>query len=74
MVSIAGLVKPSTVRMIFTNVHNTEAVLTFVPGFAVIIIVTLASVVSQVTDWGGVFTVEGVTGASYLISISISLL
>ena len=65
MVGIAGLIKSGAVRMILANVNNTEAVLTFVPSLAVIIIVTLASVVSQVTNGGGVFAVEGVTGAPY---------
>ena len=71
MGNIAGLFKPGTVRMILANVDNTEAVLTLVLGITVRVHLTLASVVSQVTNGGGVFTVEGVTGASYLISVSL---
>jgi len=66
MVSIAGLIKPGTVRMVLANVNNTDAVFTLVPGIAIRVHLTLASVVSQVTDGGGVFTVEGVTGASWM--------
>ena len=68
MVSIAGLVKPGTVRMILANVNNTEAVLTLVPRFTVIIIVTLAGMVSQVTNGGRIHAVELSTGASYFKS------
>jgi len=61
MVSIAGLIKTGTVRMILANVNNTEAGLALIPVRAVSVISTLASVVSQVTNGGGIFTIEGVT-------------
>ena len=64
MVSIAGLVKPSTIWMILTDINDTLSSLTFIPSIAVSVISTLASVVSQVTDWGGVLAVEVSIGAS----------
>ena len=65
MVGIAGLIKSGAVRMILANVNNTEAILTFISSLTVRVLLTLASVVSQVTNGGGVFAVEGVTGAPY---------
>ena len=64
MVSIAGLVKPSTIWMILTDINDTLSSLTFIPSIAVSVISTLAGMVSQVTDWGGVLAVEVSTGAS----------
>jgi len=66
MVDIAGCVKPGTVRMILANVNNTKAVLALIPGIAVRVHLTLAGMVSQVTNGGGVLAVEGVTGASWM--------
>ena len=57
---ITGGVKASTVRMILTHIRYTEttACVTLIPGVTVIIIITLAGVVTQVTHGGGVLTVE----------------
>ena len=61
MGDIADLVIPVTVRMIFTHVRNTEPSLALVTSVTVRVHFTLAGVVSQVTDGGGVLTVKGVT-------------
>jgi len=66
MGDIAGLIKPSTVRVIFANVDNTDSSLALIPVCAVSVISTLASMVSQVTNGGGIFAVEISTRASWM--------
>ena len=60
MGDITGGVKSSAVRMILTHIRYTEttAGVTLIPGVTVIVIITLAGVVTQVTHGGGVLTVE----------------
>ena len=60
MGNIAGCVKADTVRMILAHVRHTEATagVTHVPRVTISVIITLAGVVTQVTDGGGVLTVE----------------
>ena len=65
MSRVTHLVISVTVRRHVTHIHNTEAVVTDLPGLAVRVHQTLAGVVSQVTDGGGVLTVERITGASF---------
>ena len=63
---ITGGIKSNTVRMILTHIRYTEATacVTLIPGVTVSIIITLAGVVTQVTDRGGVLTVEATIVAS----------
>ena len=57
MSSIADLIISVTVWGLITHIHHTEAVSTDLPSLAVSVHQTLASVVSQVTDGGGVLAV-----------------
>ena len=54
---VADLVISVTVWGLVTDIHYAEAVSTFLPILAVRVLQTLASVVSKVTDGGGVLAV-----------------
>ena len=57
MSSIADLIISVTVWGLVTHIHHTEAISTDLPRLAVCVHQTLAGVVSQVTDRGGVLAV-----------------
>ena len=58
MVLIADCIRIRTVTVLQTDIGHTEATVTLLPGLAVCVLQTLAPVVSQVTDGGGVSAVR----------------
>ena len=58
MVLIADGIRIRTVTVLQTDIGDTEAIVTLLPGLAVCVLQTLAPVVSHVTDGGGVRTVR----------------
>ena len=57
MSSIADLIISITVWCLITHIHHAEAISADLPGLAVSVHQTLAGVVSQVADGGGVLAV-----------------
>ena len=66
MLIIADLVKPITLCVCQTNIELTDSIIvTEVFWMTVTVIITLAGVVSQITDRGRVLTVEATVMTSY---------